>query len=205
MKMGTKSLLYGVHQVALHPLFVAIAWRKLYGRWPRDPRVWLAFIVHDWGYWGCPNMDGPEGKAHPYRAAFWFAVLFDRYPRRKTTVQYSGLDVWSRIRLGPWGKFCLYHSRSLARRDSKGVSKLCAPDKLGAFLMPRWLYLRLARWTGELDEYMAEADTPSGRAAGISTECPEAWYDSVKAYLEGVSARIVAGGEPGVPPSRSEQ
>ena len=45
MNIGTKSLLYGAHQFALHPFFVALAWRRLYGRWPRDPRIWLAFLV----------------------------------------------------------------------------------------------------------------------------------------------------------------
>ncbi len=200
MKIGTKSLLYGAHQFALHPFFVALAWRKLYRKWPSNPRVWLAFVIHDWGYWGCSNLDGAEGKMHPWRAAKWFTARIDRFEdSRAMTDGGNTVDI-----LGPWGRFCLLHSRSLARRYGEPVSKLCAPDKVAAFLMPRWLYLRLTSWTGELVEYMAEADTPAGREQGISIESPEAWFDSVKAYLDEVAVRIVEGGEPGVPPTRSE-
>lgn len=197
MQIGTKSLLYGAHQFILHPFFVALAWRKLYGRWPRDPRVWLAFLVHDWGYWGCPNLDGAEGKLHPWRAAKWFSRAFDRG-------RYERINGFTSDRLGRWGKFCLLHSRSLARRYNEPVSELCAPDKVAAFMMPRWLYLTLTRWTGELKEYMAEADTPAGREQNISIESPEAWFDSVKEYLDKTAQRILAGGDPGVPPTRSE-
>jgi hypothetical protein len=68
MKIGTKSLLYGGHQFAIHPWVLAYSWYKLYG-WGGYPnlwnwRLWIAFIVHDWGYWGKPNMDGPEGERH---------------------------------------------------------------------------------------------------------------------------------------------
>lgn len=51
MTMGTKSLLFGVHCFFIHPFTVAIAWTRLYG-FPLDPRIWLSFLVHDWGYWG---------------------------------------------------------------------------------------------------------------------------------------------------------
>lgn len=197
MKIGSKSLLFGAHQFALHPLFLALVWRKLYGSFPRDPRIWLAFVVHDWGYWGCPNMDGEEGKYHPWRAARWFAKWLDAGKFERI----HGLTVDC---LGAWGKFCLLHSRSIARRYHEPVSDLCAPDKVAAFLMPRWLYIKLTGWTGELEEYMAEADTQAGRDAGISIESPEAWFDSVKAYLDFVAEQIVAGGDPGVPPTRSE-
>jgi hypothetical protein len=37
--VGTRSLLFGVHQFLLHPVMVALGWRMLYGRFPRDPRV----------------------------------------------------------------------------------------------------------------------------------------------------------------------
>ncbi len=223
MRIGTKSLLYGAHQFILHPLFVALAWRRLYGRWPRDPRIWLAFVVHDWGYWGCSNLDGAEGKLHPWGAARWFS-RFDTAPAALPwhcfgpfweKARYN-LDAWMEpiggaamaarhAQVGKWSRFCLLHSRSLARRYRLPVSELCAPDKVAAFLMPRWLYLRLTSWTGELEEYMAEADTPAGREQGISIESPEAWFDSAKAHLDEVAVRIVEGGDPGVPPTRSER
>ncbi|MCK5235828.1 MAG: hypothetical protein KAR06_02490, partial [Deltaproteobacteria bacterium] len=60
--VGTKSLLFGVHQFIWHPITVLIAWCKLYG-WPTWPEL-VCIIVHDWGYWGKPNMDGPEGEKH---------------------------------------------------------------------------------------------------------------------------------------------
>lgn len=33
MKVGTKSVLFGAHCFFIHPVFVAIAWIKLFG-WP---------------------------------------------------------------------------------------------------------------------------------------------------------------------------
>jgi hypothetical protein len=49
MKVGTKSVILGVHAVLIHPFFVACAWWRLFGfSW--DPRLWLAFLVHDLGY-----------------------------------------------------------------------------------------------------------------------------------------------------------
>jgi len=63
MKIGTKSVLYGAHCFFIHPIFVFIAWWKLYG-FPFDLRLWIAFIVHDIGYLGKPNMDGKEGETH---------------------------------------------------------------------------------------------------------------------------------------------
>jgi hypothetical protein len=77
MKIGTKSVLFGAHQFLIHPWFVAAAWWKLYG-FPWDPRLWVAFILHDLGYWGKPNMDGPEGETHVEWAANVMGYLFDR-------------------------------------------------------------------------------------------------------------------------------
>ena len=77
MKIGTRSVLFGAHQFLLHPLFVAVAWWRLYG-FPWDPRLWVAFFVHDLGYLGKPNMDGPEGEEHPRLGAVIMGWLFDR-------------------------------------------------------------------------------------------------------------------------------
>lgn len=68
MRIGTKSVLYGAHAFYLHPWFVAWAWWKLYG-FPWKPWLWVMFFVHDLGYWGKPNMDGPEGERHPWFGA----------------------------------------------------------------------------------------------------------------------------------------
>ena len=64
MKVGTKSVIFGVHSILIHPFFVAWAWWKLFG-FPWDPRLWVAFFVHDLGYLAKPNVESLErlGKA----------------------------------------------------------------------------------------------------------------------------------------------
>lgn len=139
MQIGTRSLLFGAHQFALHPLFVALAWRTLYGRFPRDPRIWVAFLVHDWGYWSCGDMDGREGAAHPLRGANLMGRWFDRRVH----------VVW----LGAWWRFAAGHSRTCAATLGIPTSPLMAADKLATVLMPRWLYCALCRLSGEWVEY----------------------------------------------------
>lgn len=141
MKTGTKSVLFGYHAFWLHPFFVAEAWRRLYG-FPWDPRLWAAFFLHDVGYLGKPNMDGPEGKQHPYAGAALMHFLFDVRP-----------DAFK------WHHFCLFHSRSLARAYFAPFSVLCHADKLAFCLYPDWLLKVLYALTGEGKEYM-EADFP---------------------------------------------
>ena len=155
MRIGTKSLLFGVHCIFLHPWFVAWAWWKLYG-FPFDPRLWVAFVIHDWGYWGKPNMDGPEGELHPYWAGNVMGLLFgDR-----------------------WANICTYHSRFLAKRDNRPYSRLCVADKLAIGLTWAWLYLPCARLSGELPEYMKgqAARTPAGNRSARQ------WFADVQRY-----------------------
>lgn len=135
MKIGTKSILFGAHCFFLHPFFVFAGWWKLYGfSW--DPRLWVAFFVHDLGYLGKPNMDGPEGESHPLLGAKIMA-LFDR--------GYSSY----------WHDLTLLHSRFWARRVGRDPSRLCAADKLATCLTPRWLYLPMIILSGEAKEYYA--------------------------------------------------
>jgi hypothetical protein len=131
MKLGTKSLLFGAHRILLHPIFVAAAWSKLYGP-PLDPRLWIAFFVHDLGYFGKPNLDGQEGKTHPE----------------------LGAKIMRRLFGSKWHDLCLYHSRSAARQYGVQPSLLSHADKLSTLLAPRWLYLRQIQATGEVDEYL---------------------------------------------------
>ncbi len=136
--VGTKSLLFGVHQFLLHPYCVLRAWIELYG-WP-SWRELVCIIIHDWGYWGRPNMDGPEGERHPlwaaHRAYRWFDGPFSS----------SNEEDYYR-------KLCLYHSRHFARRDNADPSTLCWADKLSIKYAPTWLYLLLANLSGEIEEY----------------------------------------------------
>ncbi|RLC88840.1 MAG: hypothetical protein DRJ03_00965 [Chloroflexi bacterium] len=50
MKQGTKSMLFGIHQFIIHPLFVTLAWKKRYKRWPY---MWelICIVLHDIGHW----------------------------------------------------------------------------------------------------------------------------------------------------------
>ena len=153
MKIGTKSLLFGAHQFALHPLFLALAWGKLYGL-PLDPRLWVAFVVHDWGYWGKSNMDGDEGQSHPELGGRIMGRLFGQ----------------------EWGDFTRLHSRYYAKREGRAPSPLCAADKLVLLVTPRWLYLPGVCATGEVDEYLAlYAAWLNVRGVTI-----EAWYDGLR-------------------------
>ncbi len=164
MTIGTKSILFGVHQFGIHPWFVAWAWWKLYG-FPWDPRLWVAFFIHDLGYFGKPNMDGPEGERHPEFGADVMHLLFD--PKGEHTRGKCH-----------WGDFCANHSRFLAKRDGQPFSRLCVADKLAIGLCPGWLYLPLAWLSGELAEYMEgkNARTPAG------TRSPWEWYQAVRRY-----------------------
>jgi hypothetical protein len=134
MKIGTRSLLFGAHQFLLHPLMLFVAWWRLYG-FPADPRLWVAFAVHDWGYWGCPNMDGAEGKNHPELGARIMRRLFGH----------------------EWGMFTLLHSRSTARAMSMEPSRLCAADKLATAITPFWAYFPAVILTGEAWEYLEDS------------------------------------------------
>ena len=140
MTIGTKSLLFGAHQFILHPLFVLVAWWKLYGR----PKWWelLAIVVHDWGYWGCPNMDGREGKEHPRRGAELAARIVLRL------VPDPDLELSTKVL-----RLCCGHSRSYAKKIRATPSRLCWADKLGVVLEPWWLYLPRVILSGELNEY----------------------------------------------------
>src|SRR5574342_444860 len=126
MKIGTKTLLFGVHQFLWHPLTVWHAWVKLYGR---QPHWWelVAIFCHDLGYWGLPNLDGPEGREHPLRGAriasqivfrlgYWFRRL--KGYRRPAAVFFAVNDAFATYNLA------LGHSRELARAAKTSPSPL---------------------------------------------------------------------------------
>lgn len=133
LNIGTRSILFGSHQFAIHPCFVALAWWRLYG-FPADWRLWLAFLVHDLGYWGKPNMDGPEGEEHPRLGASIVYALTGSHQ---------------------WWEFTAYHSRFWARRNKARISRLA---KFAIVITPCWLWLFLARLSGELYEYLDRSE-----------------------------------------------
>ena len=173
MKIGTKSVLFGAHQFLIHPLFVAAAWWLLYG-FPWDPRLWVAFFVHDLGhfFYHSPNMDGPEGERHVEWGALFMAKHF-----------------------GPeWGELCLYHSRFYAKKYGRSYSRLCVADKLACALEPWWLYLPRVLATGEVWEYIAAAGNREGskyagepntkyESMGLETGTVRSWHRTMTSYL----------------------
>src|SRR5215469_12004558 len=104
MRIGTKSILFGFHQCIFHPITVAIGWTHLYG-FPFDPRLWLAFFVHDLGYIGKKMMDDEIGETHPELGAKIMSIF------------------------GPeWSDLVLLHSRFYSERLGKPYSRLCYAD-----------------------------------------------------------------------------
>lgn len=155
MRVGTCSLLWGVHQFILHPYFVRKAWLQLYGE-PPTAKQMIAIIVHDWGYWGCKTMDGSDGELHP---ALGGRIMRRLFPRQ----EYEYLAA------------C--HSRTYARIRKQSPSRLCWADKLAPVLMPRWLYVLLGRLSGELEEYR-ELWVRDGFIAPDATIAD--WYDALR-------------------------
>ena len=113
MKVGTKSVIFGVHSILIHPFFVAWAWWKLFG-FPWDPRLCVAFFVHDLGYLAKPNVEGRQGQEHVVLGGRIMGSLF-----------------------GPeWQDFVVCHSRYWAKRVGKKFSQLCVADKLAFVITP---------------------------------------------------------------------
>lgn len=135
MKTGTKSLLFGVHQFAWHPLTVWLAWVWLYRRIPTVKET-ICIIIHDWGYWASEKMDDERGERHPELGA-------------KIAMRLFGSE---------HHHLCLFHSRHYARNAGKEPSLLCWADKMSIVFEPWWLYLPRAWASGELDEYRQIAD-----------------------------------------------
>lgn len=178
MKLGTKSLLFGAHQFILHPIFVAIAYIRLYG-FTFDPRIWIAFLVHDWGYWGKSNIDGEEGKAHPELGAKIMHQLFDN---KIMGVAIHGNFVES-ILENTWYDFMLYHSRFYTIKNYTKSSRLCYADKLAFCICPCWLFILLTNITGEIHEYMSGSqDTPSVLIHSIKNQ--KMWYDQIYTHTK---------------------
>jgi hypothetical protein len=157
MSVGTKSLLFGVHAFWWHPFVVFLAWCKLYGKLPTFSQL-LGIILHDIGYWGCPEMDGPRGKNHPALGAKVVQWLVHKL---------YGCPIKAFLAF----QFTAYHSASFADRWHRQRSALCAPDKYSVVFEPTWFYLFRARLSGELAEYTAHH-----KATGTDSQ----WFNGLK-------------------------
>lgn len=168
MTTGTKSLLFGVHQFLWHPVTVWLAWRQLYGRRPTW-RETVCIVVHDWGYWGCDNMDGQRGSIHPVRGSVIANKLFGQ--------EFGALVMW--------------HSRTLAKRCGAKPSRLCWPDKMSMLFDPAPFYLFRARLSGELAEYRLNA-----HVAGFMplTASDREWHAKLSAHLAAKARNAALGG-----------
>ncbi|MFA5732932.1 MAG: hypothetical protein WC934_13165, partial [Acidithiobacillus sp.] len=130
MNIGTKSVLFGAHCFIIHWFFVAIGWIKLFG-FPRDIRIWVAFFIHDIGYFGKSDLDGHDGILHVELGGKIMGILFG----------------------DEWKEFSTNHSRHYCKKYNKIPSKLCYADKLVPVIEPSWLYLFRVRLSGEIYEY----------------------------------------------------
>jgi hypothetical protein len=167
MKIGTKSLLAGAHCLLVHPFMVWRAWGRLFGT-TSDIRVICACFLHDIGYFHRDEMDGPKGEEHVVLGARIMGWLF-----------------------GPeWADECYRHSRYWSQRMGLPVSRLCLADKLAFAITPAWLYIPMARWTGELAEYMQRSKE---RQAGdrsftdeelllLNSGDPRSWLRGLQSY-----------------------
>jgi hypothetical protein len=159
MTVGTKSILFGIHQFLLHPFLVAMAWNRLYG-FPNSFRLWCCFFLHDIGYIGKTDMDSEEiGQTHPELGARVITKLF-------------GKD---------WGDFSLYHSRFYCRTNNQRHSKLCTADKLAFCMYPPKLYCFLARLSGEMAFYKEFSEDVNEFEDAHSMSDME-WYHALKRY-----------------------
>ena len=140
MNVGTKSLLFGIHQFIWHPVTVVLAWQAIYKRWPAWWEL-VAIVLHDVGYWGCSDMDGPSGRPHPLKGA---ALT------RKVVLFLSGNYGLARDAHA----LALGHSRFYAAEAGIPLSKLFIADKMSVLFEPSWFYLLRAQLSRELPEYM---------------------------------------------------
>lgn len=133
MSVGTRSLFFGVHHFILHPLLVIIAWTRCYRAAP-DARTVVAILLHDIGYLGCRDMNGQDGLRHPLLGA---------------RLAYHLLG-------SSYAQLVACHSADCAAAINQPKSKLWLPDKVATLFYPKWLYLRLARLSGEIYYYKGD-------------------------------------------------
>lgn len=112
-------------------------------------------------------MDGESGKRHPE----------------------LGAKIMHRLFGSEWGDFCLYHSRSIARRDKVDPSPLCLADKLSWSIEPWYLYLPRAWVSGELHEYMESAK------GHFDFDTPREWYRELQRYGIEITEDMLRGGD----------
>jgi hypothetical protein len=167
--------------------------------------LWIAFFVHDLGYWGKPDMDGEAGEQHPWTGArimyrlqgawlffkryAWKSMPFTRwweFSRRWHTAERC-VSMQRVI----WGNECLYHSRFLSSKYGVQFSKLCVADKLAIVLTPWWLYVPMTHLTHEIHEYSSQEKHRTDMAqtqdvqdwGGHSFAAHKAWFLKLQDHM----------------------
>lgn len=175
MRIGTKSLLFGAHQFIIHPTTVLLSAIKMRGGLPNYKEC-ICIFVHDWGYWGCENMEGEDGQNHPEGGALLANTLLD-HNFRMGVGHVVGDDKWdTKAKKTEWKYYylCRYHSRSYADKFNQPPSELCWWDKLCVLYDPWWLYLPRVMLSGEIHEYRAEATKAGLITSDMSNR---EWYE----------------------------
>ncbi len=156
--LGTKTLLFGVHQFFIHPLLVTIAWVRLYHSFPSWKEM-FCILIHDLGYWGKPSLKDADGDTHPQ----------------------LGANIAGKL-LGPeWRDFILGHSSFYVIRNGINPSKLLAPDKYFHCMIPLWFYKFLAVPTGEFKHYR---ELRHARQVSGLNETDAAWWAKLQAVCD---------------------
>ncbi len=152
MKIGPKSVLFGVHQFVWHPVTVALAWKRVHRRWPNWKEL-IAIAMHDLGYIGCSDMDGESGSVHPSRSCLlWWTAAY-RIAKLIPSKHQAAFDAIasdiSDLIEGHSGKHC---------KDLGLIpSDLYLPDKVSVLYDPDWFYLLRSWLTGEIHEYVGNS------------------------------------------------
>ena len=164
ISIGTRSLLFGAHYPP-HILMVAAAWKWLYGSWPTW-REMIAICLHDVGYFGCKEMDGPDGTMHPE----------------------LGASIATRLLGQEYGNLIRGHSKGYSEcfDPQLPLSKLYGADKLSRAFEPLWWYAWRCRLTGEIAQYRSVSHGCTPRKDSPNTSDRE-WFRIIR-------MRMVRGG-----------
>jgi hypothetical protein len=166
MKMGTKSLLFGVHQFIWHPVLVTISWIILYKELPSFKEL-VCIFIHDWGYWGVEEMKDEKGDLHPWKGAEIAFKLFGE----------------------PYRELVLGHSTFFCKRFNWKASKLMAADKYWHLLVPLWVYKLMSIPSGEFAYYRSLKS--ARQVADSKVSDIEWWINLQKTCLEKINGSYV--------------
>lgn len=111
MKQGTVSVLFGCHSV-VHSILVVLAWRKLYGKWPRLWQI-VCIFLHDIGHWGLDYLDNPDEKKRHW---IWGADIAE---------ELFGIDAY-------------FFTAGHCAHSGYPKSKLYKADKYSYYIAPTW-------------------------------------------------------------------